>query len=93
MIEGQKDAARRTSVEMGAEVMVDGVPIHFACYEKVVPTYAHQIWRPFSVETEEGVMVGKVGDWLAVGPAGEMYPIDADVFGRSYRAILKREQG
>ena len=43
-----------------------------------------QINEPFEVQTMEGVMKGKKGDWLMVGISGEMYPCDDEFFQRTY---------
>ena len=34
-----------------------------------------------------GIMTGKPGDWLMVGIHGEMYPIDRDIFEKTYDLI------
>ena len=39
---------------------------------------------PLVVETMEGTMRGKSGDWLMVGVNGEMYPCDKDIFEKTY---------
>ena len=46
-----------------------------------------QIDEPFTVETMEGTMQGKKGDWLMVGIHGEMYPIDNSIFEKTYDLI------
>ena len=46
-----------------------------------------QIDEPFSVETLEGTMKGKKGDWLMVGVSGEMYPCDQQIFEKTYDVI------
>ena len=43
-----------------------------------------QINEPFTVETLEGTLRGKSGDWLMVGVDGEMYAIDNDIFRKTY---------
>ncbi|CAM3401486.1 hypothetical protein [Aequorivita lipolytica] len=43
-----------------------------------------QIDEPFEVETMEGRMKGKPGDWLMVGVNGEMYCCDAAIFKKTY---------
>jgi len=53
-------------------------------FRKVTATLALQMDRPFRVQTKEGVMVGKAGDWLAEGAHGERYPIDAAIFADTY---------
>lgn len=68
---------------------VDGKPFvqsipKTALYRKRTLTSAVQMHEPFSVETLEGTMQGKAGDWLMIGIKGEMYPCDADVFAETY---------
>lgn len=46
-----------------------------------------QIQEPFLVETLEGKMKGKEGDWLMVGVNGEMYPCDQGIFDKTYNLI------
>ncbi len=53
-------------------------------YRKKTLTKAVQMDQPFSVETLEGTMEGKPGDWLMIGASGEMYPCDAGVFEKTY---------
>lgn len=38
----------------------------------------------FEIATREGVLKGVSGDWIAQGPAGEVYPIGADIFTMTY---------
>jgi hypothetical protein len=43
-----------------------------------------QIDEPFEVESMEGLVKGKAGDWLMVGVNGEMYCCDAAIFKKTY---------
>lgn len=43
-----------------------------------------QINEPFQVETLEGTLEGKSGDWLMIGVNGEMYAIDDEIFKKTY---------
>lgn len=52
--------------------------------KKPIPVNCVQIDEPFEVETMEGLMKGKKGDWLMIGIHGEMYPIDQDIFLKTY---------
>lgn len=56
-------------------------------YAKVGTIAAIQMDEPFEVETEEGTMRGNVGDWLAVGPLGEAWPIGDEFFQRMYERV------
>jgi hypothetical protein len=53
-------------------------------FKKKTTIRAVQVACPFEVETLEGLMQGKALDWLAVGVNGEMYPIAADIFEKTY---------
>lgn len=55
--------------------------------KKPIPIQCIQINEPFEVETMEGTMKGKPGDWLMVGINGEMYPCDQDIFIKTYALI------
>ncbi len=52
--------------------------------KKPIPITCYQINEPFEVETMEGKLRGKKGDWLMVGINGEMYPCDQDIFKKTY---------
>lgn len=43
--------------------------------------------EPFEVETLEGTMKGKKGDYLMVGVQGELYPCDTEVFDQTYDIV------
>ncbi len=55
--------------------------------KKPIPIKCVQIMEPFVVETMEGPMNGKSGDWLMVGIHGEMYPIDNEIFAKTYNLM------
>jgi hypothetical protein len=90
---GQKDASLRRQVEGGESVWFDKVDriYTFKAYRKTSLAYAVKMGEDFEVETNEGVMAGKAGDYLAVGAAGEMYPIDAEVFEATYEEADERQ--
>ena len=71
--------------------LVDGKPYDpmpaAKLYRKKTLTRAAHMHEPFSVETLEGTMEGKAGDWLMIGVNGELYPCDAGVFERSYEPV------
>jgi hypothetical protein len=39
------------------------------------------------IETLEGIMTAKVGDWIIRGTEGELYPCKDSVFQRKYEAV------
>lgn len=52
--------------------------------KKPIPVKCAQINEPFEVETMEGTMKGKKGDWLMIGINGEKYVCDDGIFKKSY---------
>ncbi|MCA0132378.1 PGDYG domain-containing protein [Winogradskyella alexanderae] len=52
--------------------------------KKPIPIRCIQINESFEVETLEGIMRGKRGDWLMIGVNGEMYPCDKGIFEKTY---------
>lgn len=54
------------------------------CMKKPIPVHAIQIDTAFFVDTKEGRMEGKAGDYLMMGIEGERYPCDKAIFEKSY---------
>lgn len=48
---------------------------------------AVQITEPMKIETLEGVMEGRPGDWLITGVKGERYFCKDDVFRETYEPV------
>ena len=57
--------------------------------KKPVPQRCAQINEPFKVETLEGVLEGKSGDYLMIGIQGEMYPCEKKIFEETYEIVKK----
>lgn len=55
--------------------------------KKPTPIKCAQVNEPFEVETLEGIMSGKPGDWLMIGVNGEKYVCDATIFKKSYDLV------
>ena len=55
--------------------------------KKPIPIQFVQVNEPFKVETMEGIMEGKAGDYLIVGVRGEMYPCDKEIFEETYDVV------
>lgn len=55
--------------------------------KKPIPVRCIQIQEPFKVETLEGTIEGKAGDYLMIGVKGEMYPCDKNIFEETYQII------
>ena len=43
--------------------------------------------RTLDINTLEGVMVARPGDWIIRGVAGEFYPCKPDIFEQTYEAV------
>lgn len=56
---------------------------------KQIPIEVVQQTEPFTVQTLEGELTGKAGDYLATGVRGEQYPIDKDIFEETYYEVTK----
>ena len=55
--------------------------------KKPIPIRCVQINEPFKVETMEGTMEGKAGDYLMIGIKGEMYACDKEIFEETYSIV------
>ncbi len=58
--------------------------------KKPIPIEAKQIPSVFIVQTKEGTMQGKAGDYLIKGIKGELYPCDKKIFEESYKEVKKQ---
>lgn len=52
--------------------------------KKPIPILAVRIEKKFEVQTIEGILKGKAGDYLIQGIKGELYPCDKEIFEESY---------
>jgi hypothetical protein len=91
--DGNKNATRRLLLEGGeplAEPLRDGeiFVVDMKQYRKTSTIYAVRMESDFEVDTLEGCMTGKGGDWLACGAGGELYPIDGSLFAVTYEEVL-----
>lgn len=59
--------------------------------KKPIPIRVHQMEEDFSVETMEGTLTAKAGDYLVIGVRGEMYAIDQDIFEETYDIVANEE--
>lgn len=55
--------------------------------KKPISVRCIQIQEPFRVETMEGTLEGKAGDYLMIGVRGEMYPCAREIFEETYDII------
>jgi hypothetical protein len=61
------------------------------CRKRPVIVQAVQIHEPFFVDTMEGRMSGKPGDYLMMGVEGELYVCAQSVFEKTYDFISEKE--
>lgn len=59
----------------------------FKKYRKTALVNAKQMNKEFIVDTLEGVMVGKPGDYLCVGVEGEQWPVKKEIFEATYEEV------
>ncbi len=55
--------------------------------KKPIVVSAEQMLDEFKVETLEGTMQGKKGDYLIRGINGELYPCDSNIFKKTYEVV------
>lgn len=71
----------------------DDPPIEFlTAKKKPIAIKCSQISEPFEVETMEGIMTGKAGDWLMIGINGEKYVCDDGIFRKSYEIVMNNNE-
>ena len=63
------------------------LPGHPLEYRKKTTIHAVRMETQFKVATLEGTVKGKAGDWLAKGVNGELYPINAEIFEKTYEEV------
>jgi hypothetical protein len=56
-------------------------------YRKKVHCFAVQMNRPFTVQTLEGEMSGREGDYLLKGVKGELWPVRKEIFEQTYEEV------
>ena len=55
--------------------------------KKPVVVLAMQLEKDTAIETLEGRMQAKAGDWLIKGVKGELYPVRRDIFEETYEIV------
>ena len=58
--------------------------------KRPVPVLAVQVDDDFVIDTLEGTLVGKKGDYLVMGIKGELYPVKKDIFEQTYEPVDRR---
>ncbi len=72
-------------------IVIQAVQITQSAFNDICETCKTEKWFDFNsdiqevyIHTPEGVMTGKVGDWIICGVNGEYYPCKPDVFEKTY---------
>lgn len=52
--------------------------------KRPVVVEAVQLTEQIEIETLEGIMIGRAGDWMITGVNGEQYPCKPDIFEKTY---------
>ena len=60
--------------------------------KKPIPILAAQVDDEFVVETLEGTLTGKKGDYLVMGVKGELYPVDKEIFEQTYEPVKEGKE-
>jgi hypothetical protein len=75
-------------------VVIEAVQITNATFDAPHPNPEHLVgvlYDPINrcvfIETLEGTMRGNLGDWIARGVEGELYPVKASIFPQLYEAL------
>ena len=55
--------------------------------KRPIPVLAVQVDDDFVIDTLEGTLVGKKGDYLVMGIKGELYPVKKDIFEQTYEPV------
>ena len=75
-------------------VVIEAVQITDETFDAPHPNPLHvrgvvydPIAKTVTINTLEGVMTGRIGDWIIRGVNGELYPCKPDVFAKTYEAV------
>lgn len=55
--------------------------------KKPIPVEAYQVEKDTIINTLEGDLIAKKGDWVITGVDGEQWPVKKDIFEKTYKAI------
>jgi hypothetical protein len=75
-------------------VVVDAVQITNDTFDGPHPNPEHikrvvydPVDRCVDIPTLEGIMTGRMGDWIVTGVKGEVYPVKNDIFEATYEEV------
>jgi len=93
MIGAPTDSRRSQGWKAASKKVTEDTKVSgWAEYRKTEPIKAVQMDEDFEVETLEGTMKGKKGDWLAEGVEGERWPIDKAIFDKTYEKVARAKE-
>lgn len=55
--------------------------------KKPIPVEAYQVEKDTIINTLEGDLIAKKGDWVITGVDGEQWPVKKDIFEKTYKVI------
>ncbi|MDN6290992.1 MAG: PGDYG domain-containing protein [Tetragenococcus koreensis] len=62
----------------------------FKAIKKPIPVKAEQTDKHIDIETLEGTMHAKPGDYIVTGPDGEQWPVKKEIFEKTYKIIEEK---
>ncbi len=65
-------------------------PSAVECRKKPVTVHAIEMKEDFFVDTLEGSMRARKGDYLMIGVEGEKYPVKKEIFEKTYHILKQR---
>ena len=68
-------------------------PTDWHIYRKTRTIRAKLMTEDFQVETLEGTMQGRAGDFLCEGSRGERWPIRREIFEATYEIVMEAKEG
>lgn len=75
-------------------VVIEAIQITDETFDAPHPSPEHiqgvlydPVSRTVRIETLEGVMTGRLGDWVITGVNGELYPCKDDIFRQTYEPV------
>jgi hypothetical protein len=85
--------------EIKTDVEVEAVQITAEFFDGGHPNPLHPIdrrivynpvQRTVEIETLEGIMTAKEGDWIITGVKGDLYPCKPDIFEATYKPVWEK---
>ena len=59
--------------------------------KKPVTVLAKQLDRDFMIQTANGLVKGKVGDYMVKAPSGDTWPVQKEIFETTYEEVTSNK--